>query len=137
MKRAGALALVASVVLVATVGTARASDRPWLGVAVEDNAPDQGVLVMSVFAHSPAANADIALGDVIIALNGQPTRSSADFVCSIGDLRPYEVIHLTVLRGSTLYRSEARLLAWPVDEPMPDLACHILVGSSKHWIAPS
>jgi len=87
--------------------------RPVLGVAL---APPQvvrqlgmdGVLVLGVYPNSPAAKAGmvgmsrdtfgrLAIGDIIVAMNGKPIRREGDLydvldTCSVGDTVSVEVI---------------------------------------------
>lgn len=102
-----ARAALATVTLALAAGTGRADDsatakapagtsallpenRPqyWFGVAVENIPPafarqfklraDQGVMVISVFAESPAAKAGIRADDLLIEINGKPLTSQDD-----------------------------------------------------------
>ena len=71
--------------------------RPWLGVAVQDINPDtvetmslktsSGVLVSEVSQGSPADNAGVVPGDVIVTVNGKDVLSSAELVTIIQALR--------------------------------------------------
>jgi serine protease Do len=58
----------------------------------------EGALVSSVVPDSPAARAGLAVGDVIMKLNGQDIASSADLPPKVGDLLPGSVAHLDVWR---------------------------------------
>jgi serine protease DegQ len=58
-----------------------------------------GVLVLHVATPSPAADAGIAPGDVIVALGEQQTPTAEKFVAALRAKRPGERIELTVLRG--------------------------------------
>ncbi len=57
-----------------------------------------GALVSSVVPDSPAARAGLAVGDVIMKLNGQDIASSADLPPRVGDLQPGSVAHLDIWR---------------------------------------
>jgi serine protease DegQ len=58
-----------------------------------------GVLVLQVVKPSPAADAGIEPGDVIIALNGQQTPTAEKFIAVLSAAQPRDRIELTVVRG--------------------------------------
>jgi S1-C subfamily serine protease len=71
--------------------------RPWLGVAADEV---QGRLVVSrVSADGPADAAGIEIGDIILAVSGEPVRTQADFYRKVwssgsaGSEVPLRVLH--------------------------------------------
>jgi S1-C subfamily serine protease len=58
-------------------GRAAGPPRPWLGVTTQD--VEGNVIVTRVADGSPAENAPIRVGDVIVALGGQTLKGQADF----------------------------------------------------------
>lgn len=68
-----------------------------LGVAKDT----EGVLVAKVQKGTPADRGHLEDGDVIVALNGEPTNSPSDLTNRIGLLPPKSKVQLTVLRGGT------------------------------------
>jgi S1-C subfamily serine protease len=62
-------------------------------------ARSSGVLVLQVVTPSPAMDAGIAPGDVIVALNGQETPTAERFVGALEAAEPGDRVELTVLRG--------------------------------------
>jgi S1-C subfamily serine protease len=58
-----------------------------------------GVLVLQVVRPSPAADAGIEPGDVIVALNGQETPTAEKFIALLHAAQPGDRVELTVLRG--------------------------------------
>lgn len=74
--------------------------RGWLGVQTIDLASPvvaeelgvptnlQGAVIVTVIADSPAAESDLAEGDVIVAIDDQPVRSSDDLIAILADLDP-------------------------------------------------
>ena len=97
----------------AYLGVSMLSITPQL--AAQFNLPlTEGVLVSSVVAGGPAANAGITIGsntvdlggdalpidgDIILAYNGETLRSSNDLIAAINDSRVGDIITLTVRRG--------------------------------------
>ncbi len=87
-------------------------DRSWTtGIVVENIAPlvadylglpsTEGVIVTDVEADSPARQAGLQVGDVIVAVNGKHIRNQNDIWTVIEnlDLKPGDEIRLDVLRG--------------------------------------
>lgn len=58
-------------------GRAAGPARPWLGVTTQE--AEGNVIVTRVASDSPADNAPLRVGDVIVALGGQTLRGQADF----------------------------------------------------------
>ena len=63
--------------------------------------PDaDGLLIRDVADDSPAARADLASGDLIVAAGGQPTRTADDLFGALRAAGPGGSIEMTVLRGA-------------------------------------
>jgi S1-C subfamily serine protease len=84
---------------------------PFLGVStqtvtpevalVEGLATDQGVLVRALAPGGPAEEAGIQLGDVIVAVDGEPVADNEDLQALLLDHEPEEEAVVTVARGSS------------------------------------
>ena len=80
--------------------------RGWAGVAVQPLTPDlqrhfgvrTGVVVAAVEPRSPAAEAQLARGDVVTRVDGQPVASRDEFESRVDDRGPGERVRLTVVR---------------------------------------
>jgi Do/DeqQ family serine protease len=82
--------------------------RGRIGIAIQDVTPglaqalelttDRGALVTQVEPGSPADQAGIQAGDVVIAIDNQPIDSSADVRNTVGLVRAGETVAVTVLR---------------------------------------
>ncbi len=82
--------------------------RGWLGVAIQDLTPDlastlelegvQGVLLSDIMEDGPADKSGLEAGDVVLKVNGKPTKSSAKLRNLIALLGPDARASLTVLR---------------------------------------
>lgn len=57
-----------------------------------------GVLVSSVEEDSPAAAAGLRVGDLITAVDGEPTEAPREVVRAVGRLEPEEQVEITVVR---------------------------------------
>jgi serine protease Do len=79
-------------------GGRRASHRPWLGV---DSLEEDGrVKVMQVSDESPAAQAGLRAGDIILSIDGEPVQDLAHFYRVMWKSGPPGVdVRLTVLQG--------------------------------------
>ena len=90
--------------LIAT-GKVTNSGRAALGVTVETvaNAGGQpaGVGVVSVMKGGPAAQAGIRAGDVIHAVNGQPTNSVTELQSVLAGLKPGDQVRVRLSRNGT------------------------------------
>lgn len=75
--------------------------RPWLGATLT-SLPNsrQGMLVVSVVPGSPAANAGLSPGDLVIALNGHPVHRIRDVVEILEHSAIGRHIRVNVLRGN-------------------------------------
>ena len=71
-------------------------------------AQDAGVEVMRVERGGPAAEAGVAAGDVIVAADGEPTRSVDDLHRLLGRWPRERPVTLRILRGGVLVSVEAR-----------------------------
>ncbi|MGZ5929997.1 MAG: DegQ family serine endoprotease [Rhizomicrobium sp.] len=84
--------------------------RGWLGVAMQPLTPalakaarlsdDQGVLVNSVTAGSPAARGDLRQGDVITGFDGKPVKNTRDLAMAVADTPAGHTVHVTVWRDN-------------------------------------
>lgn len=83
--------------------------RGWLGVAIQDLSPDlarsldltglEGVLVSDVVEGGPAARTGLSAGDVVVAVDGRPTRTVAQLRNRIALTRPGTKTTLSVIRA--------------------------------------
>ena len=73
--------------------------------------PIQGVLIVEVVAHSPAAAAELRPGDIIVAADGRVTRDRRDLTGVISVRRPGQQVELTFYRGRLLIKQKVRLAA--------------------------
>jgi serine protease Do len=83
--------------------------RGWLGVEVQSVSPDiveglglnkpvYGVLVAEIQPDSPAAKADIAPGDVITSVAGQPASDDRELIKRVSDMPPGRSIEIGLIR---------------------------------------
>jgi putative serine protease PepD len=70
------------------------SGRPYLGITIGDTG--EGVYVGSVIAGAPAAKAGVKAGDVITAVNGTSTPTSADLGTVLANFKPGQSVTLSI-----------------------------------------
>jgi S1-C subfamily serine protease len=97
--------------------------RGWLGVALQPVAvPDalheqagqsSGVMVMSIVEGGPAAKAGIVAGDIVLAVNGTPTRSLRRIAAHFASESIGRKADLRVIRGGQVVSLEATVEARP------------------------
>jgi S1-C subfamily serine protease/signal transduction histidine kinase len=76
------------------------SGRAFLGVEVATPVGGVGVIVVSVDANGPAADAGIRRGEAILALDGRPTVSTDDLSTVLAGLQPGQRVPITVLQAN-------------------------------------
>lgn len=69
----------------------------WLGVGIADT--DDGVLVSELAEDSPAADAGIEVGDLIVSLDDTPVESARQLVEVVQSYSAGDTVTVTVLRG--------------------------------------
>ena len=94
-------------------------DRGWLGAASQPLTPAlaqglgmvgvTGALVGDVLPNSPAAQAGLRGGDVVVAMDGQPVPDSRSLARVVGGARPGAAVTLTVRRGAETKQLQATL----------------------------
>jgi S1-C subfamily serine protease len=70
--------------------------------AGQPSAPDTGVLVVGVTAGSPAASAGVLIGDILLALDGQPIESPEHLLDALYRVEIGRTASLRMLRGGTV-----------------------------------
>ena len=83
--------------------------RGRLGISMQEVAGGEGAQVAEVQAGSPAAQAGLRTGDVIVALNGRPVRGGAELRARLGVIPVGESVELTVQRGKETHELKARI----------------------------
>ena len=79
----------------------RTVQHAYLGVSIGMNASGTGAVIGTVRAGSPAADAGVKSGDVVVALNGKPIATANELTAAIGALQPGDKATLQVKRGAS------------------------------------
>ena len=76
----------------------------YLGITGQPaDAGDIGVVVMEVVAGSPAEEAGLMVGDVIVSIDSEPMYDIVELSAAVKLRRPGEPVELTVARGGDIY----------------------------------
>ncbi|MFA4015134.1 MAG: hypothetical protein RUDDFDWM_000207 [Candidatus Fervidibacterota bacterium] len=94
-------------------------EHAYLGVVVESAdkpevarygiKPREGALILKVHPQSPAANAGIQAGDIIIRFNGKPIHSGINLIREVWIAEPYSEAVIELLRNEQLLKIKVRL----------------------------
>lgn len=93
--------------------------RGWLGVGYENVSPSlaeafkldtpHGALINRVIDGSPAAQAGLETGDIVVAIDGQQVRTGADLPYFVGLLLPGTPVQLELIRDGEPLQAEVML----------------------------
>lgn len=86
---------VKRVVLATSHDVAQPNGKAWLGVTLEANG-SKGAKIAQVIAGSPAANANLSTGDLVVAIDETPVESAKDLVDAIEASRSGEQVTLSL-----------------------------------------
>jgi S1-C subfamily serine protease len=92
--------------------TQAVAERGWMGIQAE-NSPRPGAVITNFFNGSPADNAGLNVGDIIIQMEGRPIRSTDDFFMQLRVSSEGQTLHLVVQRGNETRVVPVRLRARP------------------------
>jgi thiol-disulfide isomerase/thioredoxin len=132
--RGAALAAIAATssigaaTLVSTDASAQAAyGRPWLGVAMDTDAPGPGVRVGHVVRGSPADVAGIRESDRLLRIGSIGVARGADVVRAVSASAIGDTLEVTFTRGNTGRSARVTLAAYPSPDDMMRMD---LVGST-------
>lgn len=87
-----------------------AIEQGFLGVGIEPRTDGgRGAVVTDVDPGSPAEDAGIEVGDIVVAIDGTPLTGATDLAATIRDLDPGTVVVLTVVRDGVAVEITATL----------------------------
>ncbi len=78
------------------------STTPVIGVTLDVRYTGEGARIASVEPGGPAADAGIAAGDVIVAVDGKAVANSTEFIVALRSNAPGDTVELTLETGETL-----------------------------------
>jgi len=88
----------------------------FFGVSIVDRTDGgQGAVIREVSDDTPATEAGIRAGDIVIAVDGQPVVGATGLVAAIRDLEPGDEVTVTVLRDGDPHDLTATLTTRPTD----------------------
>lgn len=90
-----------------------------------------GALVNSVANGSPADDAGVEAGDLIVDLEGRPVKDRDDLRLRVGEMSPGETVDLTVIRDGKRKSMKIKLAELPSDEALAGSPAEEPSGGSK------
>jgi len=90
--------------------------RPFLGVNAEP-APNNHVRIGRIVPNSSAARSELAVGDILLALNGTPVESVGTFLAGVKSFKSGDHLIYRVQRGGKEMNIEVTLGEWPREQP--------------------
>ncbi|HLU78542.1 MAG TPA: trypsin-like peptidase domain-containing protein [Burkholderiaceae bacterium] len=103
--------------------------RGWVGIEPQDVTPDlmrafgltrqEGLIVAGVLRGSPAHQAGLRVGDIVLALDDEPLADSIAFLNAVAPLKPGEAVQLTVLREGREYKMKVEVGERPTGARKP------------------
>jgi S1-C subfamily serine protease len=97
-------------------GPVSSGPAPYLGLQME-SVPIDRVLVAGVVGGSPAANAGVEPGDLVVGVDGHSVASPGDVEANVAGKRPGDVLSIQVERGLQTLTVQARLTRQTVGYP--------------------
>lgn len=102
--------------------------RGWLGVEVQGITPQlaesfglgadaKGVIIAGVLSDSPAAQAGIKPGDIVIQINDKPITEPAELLSTVAQTAPGENIKIVGLRNGSAFDLQAKVAERPTRSP--------------------
>ena len=108
--------------------------RGWIGVGLQTLdeeiagqlglAATSGVLLRSVYEGTPAADAGLEVGDVVVELDGSVVTESEELVHAIGNMNPGEKVNLTVVRNGRKKKIAVKLGERPTETDLAQGTFH-------------
>jgi tetratricopeptide (TPR) repeat protein len=94
--------------------------RPWSGLITVDTLIHTGVPVLRVAAGSPAAQAQIEPGTILMAVGGKPIARTAELIAAMQEKKPKETLALQLRTPSGDRAVDLRLAETPQELPLND-----------------
>jgi Do/DeqQ family serine protease len=97
--------------------------RGWIGIVPEDITDSQaqqlglargGVVVTNLYRGSPALDAGLRPGDIVLAIGGQAVRNAQDALAKLADYKPGATVKLRIQRGAETSDVNCRIGERPV-----------------------
>jgi len=84
---------------------------PFLGVKIDDRVDGGGgALITEVVADAPADQAGVAVGDVVVGVDGQSVQGAGGLIAAIRDAKPGDVLRLDIERNGAVQTIDVTLI---------------------------
>jgi len=96
--------------------------RGWIGILPEDIDDEQaqqlglsrgGAVITNMYRHSPAVDAGVRIGDIVLAVDGKPVHGAQDTLSLIATKAPGSNVTLKLLRGRMPFTATIRVTERP------------------------
>jgi len=96
--------------------------RGWTGIVAEDFSPEQaeqnglargGVVITNFYQGSPAIDAGVRVGDILLAVNGHELSSQQDALTQLATQKPGGAVKLRLQRGTNVLELTCRVTERP------------------------
>jgi serine protease Do len=104
-------------------------ERGWIGAHIQPVTDDiaeaigldksRGAMIASIDPASPAANAKLQPGDVILNYDGKPVDRSRQLPRLVADTGPDKLVKISIWRGGKAHEVELRIAALDANRPAP------------------
>ena len=100
--------------------------RGWVGILPEDFDDEQaqqlglargGVVIQYMVRGSPAVQAGLHIGDIVVAIDGKPIQNSQQALSDIASRQPGSSVRLQLIRGRTPIEATLRIAERPSEMP--------------------
>ncbi len=92
----------------------------WLGVSTVDTRLKDGPIVLSLDPEAPAAAAGLAVGDVLVEVDGSPSRWTKDLLNAVKEHEPEDTLELKVMREGAVSSLSVTVGRTPLEIPLND-----------------
>ncbi|HZU85506.1 MAG TPA: redoxin domain-containing protein [Polyangiaceae bacterium] len=124
--------LVAGAAAVATDASAQlVAGRPWLGVAMDQDAQGPGVRVGHVVRRSPADRAGLREGDRLLRVAGAPVAHGSDVVHAVAGCAVGDAVDVAFLRSGQEQSTRVTLASSPSPDDM--MRMDLVGGFAPTW----
>ena len=92
----------------------------WLGVTTVDTRLKDGPIILSLDPEAPAAAAKLKIGDILIEVEGVPSRWTKDLLNAVKEHEPEDKLKLKIMRGDTVSSFTVTVGQTPIEIPLND-----------------
>ena len=96
---------------------AAGEDQGYLGVQIKAGPNGEGIIIVAFQPDAPGEKGGLKEQDIVLQANGKKIGTVQEFVETVRDTKPGEVIVLSILRGATEMELKIKVGKKPAQEP--------------------